>query len=121
MPVLTATVLNSTTDAPVFDFFKRPQGHGYTLVTVEGINPYFPVGTKIKGHEFHYSRAKKWSGGDVDLVFRMQRGVGIDQDKDGILYKNVLATYTHIHALGTLQWAPALVRNAIQYAKKKRI
>jgi cobyrinic acid a,c-diamide synthase len=105
----------------VFDFYKRPQGHGYTLVTVEGQNPYFPVGTKIKGHEFHYSRVKKWSGDDVDFVFRMQRGVGIDQDKDGILYKNVLATYTHIHALGTPQWAPALVRNAIQYAKKKPV
>jgi cobyrinic acid a,c-diamide synthase len=49
----------------------------------------------------------------------MQRGVGIDKDKDGILYKNVLATYTHIHATGTPQWAVALVRNAIQYKKKK--
>jgi cobyrinic acid a,c-diamide synthase len=103
----------------VFDFYKRPQGHGYTLVTVEGKNPYFPVGTKIKGHEFHYSRVKQWSGDDVDFVFRMKRGAGIDRDKDGILYKNVLATYTHIHALGTPQWAPALVRNAIRYAKKK--
>ncbi len=105
----------------VFDFYKRPQGHGYTLVTVEGKNPYFPIGTKIKGHEFHYSRVKKWSGDGVDFVFRMQRGAGIDQDKDGILYKNVLATYTHIHALGTPQWAPALVRNAIQHAKKKPV
>jgi cobyrinic acid a,c-diamide synthase len=102
----------------VFDFHKRPQGHGYTRVTVDGENPYFPVGTKIKGHEFHYSRVKKFGGEDVDLVFRMQRGAGIDRDKDGILYKNVLATYTHIHALGTPQWAPALVRNAIRYRRK---
>ena len=103
----------------VFDFYKRPQGHGYTIVTVEGENPYFPVGTEIKGHEFHYSRVKQWSGDDKDLVFRMQRGVGIDKDKDGILYNNVLATYTHIHALGTPQWAEALVHNAIQYKKSK--
>ena len=103
----------------VFDFYKRPQGHGYTIVTVEGENPYFPIGTEIKGHEFHYSRVKQWSGDDKDLVFRMQRGVGIDKDKDGILHKNVLATYTHIHALGTPQWAVALVHNAIQYKKSK--
>ena len=49
----------------------------------------------------------------------MNRGVGITKDKDGICYKNVLATYTHIHALGTPNWAPALVRNAITYQQKK--
>jgi cobyrinic acid a,c-diamide synthase len=104
----------------VFDFYKRPQGHGYTIVTVEGRNPYYPIGTEIRGHEFHYSRVRKWSGQDKDLVFRMNRGVGISVDRDGILYKNVLATYTHVHALGTPQWADALVRNAGTYKKNKR-
>ena len=99
----------------VFDFFKRPQGHGYTRVTVEGENPYFPIKTDIKGHEFHYSRVRNWSGEEKDLVFRMQRGTGIHADRDGILYKNVLATYTHIHALGNPGWAKALVRNAVDY------
>jgi cobyrinic acid a,c-diamide synthase len=49
----------------------------------------------------------------------MRRGVGIEKDKDGILYRNVLATYTHIHALGTPEWAEALVRNALKYKKFK--
>jgi len=100
-----------------FDFYKKPQGHGYTIVTVEGANPYYDVGTEIRGHEFHYSRVSHWIGGETDLVFRMKRGVGIDKDRDGIVYKNVLATYTHVHALGTPGWAPALVRNAIKYKK----
>jgi cobyrinic acid a,c-diamide synthase len=104
----------------VFSFYKRPQGHGYTIVTVERENPYFDVGTEIKGHEFHYSQVSKWSGVDEDLVFRMQRGVGIQNDRDGILYKNVLATYTHVHALGTPVWAKALVRNAIQFKKSRK-
>ncbi len=99
----------------VFDFYKKPQGHGYTIVKVEGENPYFPVGAEIKGHEFHYSRVKNWTGQEKDLVFRMQRGAGIHEDRDGILYKNVLATYTHIHALGNPRWAKALVRNATEY------
>jgi cobyrinic acid a,c-diamide synthase len=102
-----------------FDFYSRPQGHGYTVVTVVNENPFYAVGTEIRGHEFHYSRVLKWSGDENDLVFRMQRGVGITKEKDGICYKNVLATYTHIHALGTPQWAPALVRNALAYQKKK--
>jgi cobyrinic acid a,c-diamide synthase len=103
----------------VFDFYPRPQGHGYTVVTVVKENPFYAVGTEIRGHEFHYSRVLKWSGDENDLVFRMQRGVGITRDKDGICYKNVLATYTHIHALGTPQWAQGLVRNALAYQKKK--
>lgn len=102
-----------------FDFYPRPQGHGYTVVTVENDNPYYEIGAEIRGHEFHYSRVLKWSGDEKDLVFRMQRGVGITRDKDGICYKNVLATYTHIHALGTPPWAQALVRNAIAYQQKK--
>ncbi len=102
-----------------FDFYPRPQGHGYTVVTVENDNPYYEIGAEIRGHEFHYSRVLKWSGAEKDLVFRMQRGVGITRDKDGICYKNVLATYTHIHALGIPHWAPALVRNAIAYQQKK--
>jgi len=102
-----------------FDFYSRPQGHGYTVVTVENENPFYEVGAEIRGHEFHYSRVLQWSGDKKDLVFRMQRGVGITRDKDGICYKNVLATYTHIHALGTPHWAQALVRNAIAYQKKK--
>jgi cobyrinic acid a,c-diamide synthase len=102
-----------------FDFYPRPQGHGYTVVTVVNENPFYAVGSEIRGHEFHYSRVSKLTGDEKDLVFRMQRGVGITKDKDGICYKNVLATYTHIHALGTPQWAQALVRNARAYRKKK--
>ncbi|MBW2482594.1 MAG: cobyrinate a,c-diamide synthase [Deltaproteobacteria bacterium] len=100
-----------------FDFFKRPQGHGYTLFQVERKNPYFEVGSEIRGHEFHYSRVSNWTGDKRDLVFLMKRGVGIAGDRDGILYKNVLATYIHLHAVGTPQWARALVRQAALYKK----
>jgi cobyrinic acid a,c-diamide synthase len=100
-----------------FDFYKRPQGHGYTLFKVERENPYFDVGSEIRGHEFHYSRVSNWTADKNDLVFRMKRGVGIDKDRDGIIYKNVLATYTHLHAVGTPQWAEALVRRATFFKK----
>jgi cobyrinic acid a,c-diamide synthase len=102
-----------------FGLFKRPQGHGYTVVTVEGENPYYPVGAEVRGHEFHYSRVLRWSGSESDFVFKMQRGVGIHGDRDGIVHKNVLATYTHIHALGNPGWASALVRNAVAYRSRR--
>ena len=100
-----------------FDFFKRPQGHGYTLFQVERKNPYFEVGSEIRGHEFHYSRVSNWTGDKRDLDFLMKRGVGIAGDRDGILYKNVLATYIHLHAVGTPQWAKALVQQAALYKR----
>lgn len=99
----------------VFGFAGKPQGHGYTIATVEGKNPYFPRGTQIKGHEFHYSRVLEWKGRPADLVFSMKKGRGIVNHKDGLRYKNVLATYTHIHSLGISGWAPAFVRAAKKF------
>ena len=37
-------------------FTKRPQGLGYVEACVMRENPYFPVGLRLRGHEFHYSR-----------------------------------------------------------------
>jgi cobyrinic acid a,c-diamide synthase len=104
----------------VFGLSKRPQGHGYTIIKAERENPYFKVGTEIRGHEFHYSHVLKWLGDDNDLAFNMKRGTGFINKKDGICYKNVLATYTHIHALGTPSWAHAMVQNAVSYRNKSK-
>lgn len=103
-----------------FGFSKKPQAHGYTIVIVEEKNPYYEVGTKIRGHEFHYSSVLKWNGEDKDLAFRLKRGSGLINNRDGIVSNNILATYTHIHALGTPFWAEAMVRNALFYRETKR-
>jgi cobyrinic acid a,c-diamide synthase len=103
-----------------FGLCKRPQGHGYTVITVEGKNPFYEVGTELKGHEFHYSSVLKCPNGKSDMVFSMRRGSGIKDHKDGFVYKNVLATYTHIHALGTPEWAESMVKNAQEYKMRKK-
>jgi len=95
-----------------FSLEKKPQAHGYTRLVVEGDNPFYPIGTRINGHEFRYSRVHSWPGEAAGLVASMERGVGFADGRDGLVYKNVLALYTHIHALGTPEWAPALVRCA---------
>ncbi len=99
----------------VFGFSKRPQGHGYTIVHVERDNPFYATGTTLLGHEFHYSSVKEWKGDTDSLAFAMQRGNGFVDGRDGVCVNNVLATYTHIHALGTSAWAPALVARAKAY------
>jgi cobyrinic acid a,c-diamide synthase len=105
----------------VFGFSRRPQGHGYTIIDVTGSNPYFRTGTTLKGHEFHYSSVLEWEGNESDLAYTMVRGTGLISGRDGLCYKNVLATYTHLHAQGTPDWAPALVRNALQFQKSKSL
>ncbi len=104
----------------VFGLSKRPQGHGYTIIKVKRENPYFKVGTELRGHEFHYSKVLEWKGDNKDLVFCMKRGTGLINKSDGLCYKNVLATYTHLHALGTPSWAEAMVRNAVSYKKRPK-
>ena len=99
-------------------FSNKPQGHGYTVLKVKRENSYFPIGTVIKGHEFHYSRVSDWHGRVEELVFSMERGTGFLDRCDGVRYRNVLALYTHVHALGTPDWAPAMVRNARRWQKK---
>ncbi|MDD3581470.1 MAG: cobyrinate a,c-diamide synthase [Desulfobacca sp.] len=104
-----------------FKLGKRPQGHGYTVVAVEGPNPFFPVGTQLKGHEFHYSKVINSQIEPRALVFRLQRGQGIIDQRDGLCYKNVLATYTHIHASGTPGWAAAMVQRAREFRDQTRL
>ncbi|MEO0248253.1 MAG: cobyrinate a,c-diamide synthase [candidate division WOR-3 bacterium] len=89
------------------ELMERPQGHGYVELDVVQANPLFPRGISLRGHEFHHSRlitAEK-----LEFAYRLKRGHGVEQGKDGIVYKNVLAAYTHLHALGTPEWAQSFV------------
>jgi len=97
-----------------FAMEKRPQGHGYTLLEVEGENPFYAVGRVLKGHEFHYSRVLSLEEGRIHFALRVKRGTGIKENQDGLCYKNVLATYSHIHALGCEEWAEGLMRKAME-------
>ncbi len=100
-----------------FSLEKKPQAHGYTILKARRNNPFYPENTRIKGHEFRYSRVAHWPGNPDELGLEMERGVGFVGGADGLVYKNVLALYTHIHAVGTKVWAPALVAKARQFKK----
>jgi cobyrinic acid a,c-diamide synthase len=87
---------------------------------VVGENPFFETGLRIRGHEFHYSKVLSWDGGSEQLVFKLKKGTGLFKKWDGICMKNILAAYTHIHALGTPQWAAGMVRAARNYRDSER-
>jgi cobyrinic acid a,c-diamide synthase len=97
---------------------QRPEGHGYVVAEVIGENPLFPIGLAVRGHEFHHSRVSIKNG--VKFAYQITRGHGIDGKGDGILYKNMFAAYTHLHALGTPCWAEAFVSLAAREGKSKR-
>jgi len=97
---------------------KKPQGHGYTILEVADRNPFYTIGESLKGHEFHYSKAVLHPSDDTRTVFKVLRGEGIDGQEDGLCRKNVLATYTHIHAGGNQEWARRLLNVAASGIKK---
>ncbi len=98
----------------------KPQGHGYEVVTVDYDNPFFEKGTVIKGHEFHNSKVLHLDEDEVKFAFRVDRGNGLGNKRDGIMRNQVLAAYSHVHALSTPQWAPALVKQANIYRESQQ-
>lgn len=93
----------------------KPQGHGYITAEVTAENPFFPRGALLRGHEFHNSRLINISGNRLTTAYRLLRGNGLGDACDGLLYRNVLASYTHLHSGGAPAWAPGLVARAQAY------
>ncbi|MCA1959853.1 MAG: cobyrinate a,c-diamide synthase [Desulfomonile sp.] len=94
---------------------KTPQGHGYIQAEVTETNPFYPMGSVLTGHEFHYSRVAGLEESGVSCAFRVTRGHGLDGSSDGMCVHNVLATYVHVHALGTPAWAEGILRRAAEF------
>lgn len=93
----------------------KPAGHGYVEAQVDAHNPFYEVGTWIKGHEFHYSTP-------IDRVetttcLAMKTGVGLSQNRDGLVAGNVFAAYSHIHAGSLPMWAEAVVTRAREHKR----
>ncbi|WP_158269645.1 cobyrinate a,c-diamide synthase [Desulfonatronum sp. SC1] len=90
----------------------KPQGHGYTVAKVVHPNPFHAEGLEFTGHEFHYSKCVTPLPPEMSFALEMQRGSGIDQNRDGLIFRNTFACYTHLHALGVPTWAVNFVAAA---------
>ncbi len=98
------------------EMHKKPKGHGYCEAVVDGKNPFFETGTLLKGHEFHYSSIYQHEP-EITSTFSVTRGKGCFDKRDGLNYKNVLASYIHIHALSTPEWVTGMINSAKNYRK----
>ena len=102
------------------EVMSAPQGHGYARLVVDRPNPFFPEGTQLKGHEFHYSRILL-DGEAPPSACSVVRGVGCFADRDGALAGNVLASYVHLHAAASPEWSRGLLEAARRYAARRGV
>ena len=83
----------------------KPVGRGYVRLRQTGLAPWSvaPGEAELGAHEFHYSSLDNLE--NTQFAYDMVRGYGIDGRHDGIVYKNVLASYTHLRSVGAVNWA----------------
>ena len=90
----------------------RPVGRGYVHLRETGQCRWPRTGAAgaplIRAHEFHYSSVENLPP-DVEFAYDVERGHGIDGRHDGIVYKNLLASYSHLRDVGSHQWAARFV------------
>ena len=89
----------------------RPQGRGYVRLQEREGHLWPKLGnepTEVTAHEFHYSRLENISS-PLEFAYNMNRGMGIDGTHDGIMYKNLLANYTHLRDTERYHWIKRFV------------
>jgi cobyrinic acid a,c-diamide synthase len=92
----------------------RPVGRGYVHLRETGRGPW-PARpqTLIRAHEFHYSSVENLAPG-LEFAYDVERGYGIDGRHDGIVYRNLLASYSHLRDVAEHRWA----RRFVDFARR---
>lgn len=70
----------------------------------------------IQGHEFHFSELESVSK-DSKFAYDLSIGVGIKNQKDGLMQHNTLASYMHVH-FARPGIARSFVQNCIKYSRR---
>jgi len=100
----------------------RPVGRGYVHLreTGRGLWPGRQSGEAalIRAHEFHYSSVENLSPG-VRFAYEVERGYGIDGRHDGIVHRNLLASYAHLRDVAENHWARRFVEFARRCASQR--
>ena len=90
-------------------FFRRPQGLGYVTARVVADNPFHPLGSTWRGHEFHYSRCEWPQGAEPSCCLELTPGTGMYEKSgvhyDGLLIRRTFGCWTHLFAPAVPHWA----------------
>lgn len=84
---------------------ERPVGRGYVRLKENGTSPWAGEALEddIHAHEFHYSSLENLPDG-LTYAYEVLRGYGIDGKRDGLVYRNLLASYTHLRSTRRFSW-----------------
>lgn len=93
----------------------KPIGRGYVQLAPTNNHPWNKVAKQISAHEFHYSKLENIDP-KTHYAYEVLRGVGVDNNHDGILTHNLLATYSHLRSVGGNYW----VEQFINFIKDKK-
>ncbi|TNF33629.1 MAG: hydrogenobyrinic acid a,c-diamide synthase (glutamine-hydrolyzing) [Gammaproteobacteria bacterium] len=100
--------------------YAKPQGRGYIRLEETANHPWKNLQplppADIAGHEFHYSALENLDP-SLRFAYRILRGTGIDGQNDGIVYKNLLASYAHLRDTSRNHWAQRFVKFVRQCKK----
>jgi cobyrinic acid a,c-diamide synthase len=95
----------------------KPVGRGYVRLQETAAFPWpasLVSGDEVKAHEFHYSSIENLPP-DASYAYGVLRGYGIDGKHDGFVYKNLLASYTHLRGTQGHNWPERFVSWARRY------
>ncbi len=87
---------------------EKPVGRGYVRVAVSTDHPWLSGPATLAAHEFHYSGMENLAP-DTRFAYRVERGHGIDGEHDGIVCRNLLASYSHLRSTAGCDWAARFV------------
>jgi cobyrinic acid a,c-diamide synthase len=89
----------------------KPVGRGYVHLKEDEAHPWprpNAPAKQIKAHEFHYSSLENLPP-DTRYAYHVERGQGINGKRDGLIFHNLLASYTHLRTIGSCYWATRFV------------
>ena len=95
----------------------KPQGRGYVRLRDTGAHPWPPgdAPQEFSAHEFHYSTLENVAP-DLTFAYEMVRGAGIDGRHDGIVYRNLVASYVHLRDVDGYHWT----RRFLDFVRQRR-
>jgi len=109
--------------AGVFPFtvrmLPRLKALGYREVTLTAPGLLGPEGTRVRGHEFHYSEIVGEPDG-VSRLYRLTPRRGAGDVSEGYCAHHVLASYVHLHFGSNPEVARHLVASCRAYKEKLR-
>jgi cobyrinic acid a,c-diamide synthase len=91
---------------------ERPVGRGYVVLDETPAFPWPAAAgggeAEVRAHEFHHASLENLPA-DTVYAYDVQRGHGVDGRHDGIVVRNVLASFTHRRSTAGHDWAARFV------------